>query len=67
MRKKWGSFNKIRKKQTQTKKQKYYQIPSNRRKIVQTKIEKESKVDLQEAKEKLCKKWRHSKGKKEKY
>ena len=57
------TIEKIKRKETQTKiTEKLAEIPGNRRKIIEMKIEKERLMELKEAKLKLWNKWRQNKG-----
>ena len=56
----------IKMKETQTKiTDKLREIPENERKILEMKVEKERRMELKEAKEKLISWWRQNKGKKD--
>ena len=56
----------IKMKETQTKiTDKLKEIPENERKILEMKVEKERRMELKEAKEKLISRWRQNKGKKD--
>ena len=56
----------IKMKETQTKiTDKLREIPENERKILEMKVEKERRMELKEAKEKLISRWRQNKGKKD--
>ena len=57
------TIEKIKRKETQTKiTEKLAEIPGNRRKIIEMKIEKERLMELKEGKLKLWNKWRQNKG-----
>ena len=63
--KKAETMTKLNKKKLQTTiSEKLAELPSNRRKILELRIEKERIMDLKEVKQKMWRKWRQNKGKK---
>ena len=66
--KKIETLEKLKVKEKQTKiTEMLAELPDNRRKMLEIRLEKERILDLKEAKERLWKKWRYSKGKKDLY